>query len=91
MCKYVSGSFGDTGTMDADKMAEFFEAISKRIDLAVGYSMGLDRVLELIHKSIRSEILRSEDSVGGTKANTMMLEGAIGTRSLSLEGCHPTV
>ena len=53
--------------------------------------MGLDRVLELMHESIRSEVLGLEDAVGGTKATATMLEGAIGTRSPNLEGGHPTL
>ena len=44
-----------------------------------------------MHESIRSEILSLEDSVGGTKAVTTMLEGSLATRAPALESCHPTV
>ena len=89
MSKYVASLMTDSGELDKGKMVEFFDTILKRIDLAVGYSMGLDRVLELMHESIRSEVLGLEDAVGGTKATATMLEGAIGIRSPSLEGSHP--
>ena len=91
MSEYVVSSFTDTGELDEAEMVEFFDTISKRIDLAVGYSMGLDRVLELMHKSIRSEVLGLEDAVGGTKVTATMLEGAIDIRSPSLEGSHPSL
>ena len=42
MSKYVASSRSIDGAMDEDKMVEFLSEISKRIDLAVGYSMGLD-------------------------------------------------
>ena len=44
-----------------------------------------------MHDSFKAEVLGLEDAVGGTKATATMLEGAIGTRSTTLEGCHPTI
>ena len=42
MGEYIVSSCTNTGIMDEEKMAEFFEFISKRIDLVMGYSIRLD-------------------------------------------------
>ena len=50
-----------------------------RLDLSVGYSIGLERLVELLRESLQSEILLLEDKIGGTKATTTMIEGAVGS------------
>ena len=91
MSEYVALSCSDAGAMDEEKMVKFFDLIAKRTDLTVGYLMGLDQVLELMHDSFKTEVLSLEDTIGGTKTTPTILEGAIGTRSTTLEGYHPTI
>ena len=57
----------------------------------MGYTMGTERLAELLYEAVRGEIANLEELIGGTKAITTMLEGAIGTRCKSIEGCHPTI
>ena len=84
-------SLDDSGNPDEAKVKAFFEAVATRLDLAVGYSMGTERMTELLYEAFRTEVATLEESIGGTKAITTMLEGAIGTRCKSIEGCHPTL
>ena len=87
----IKASADANGNPDADKLQEFHDAVAIRLDLSVGYSMGLERLLDLLKESLQAEIIALEDKVGGTKATTTMIEGAVGSRCKTMEGCHPTL
>ena len=87
----IKSSLDENGHPDEEKVKAFFEAVATRLDLAVGYTMGTERMAELLYEAFKMEVATLEESIGGTKAITTMIEGTIGTRCKSIEGCHPTL
>ena len=53
--------------------------------------MGAERFVELLRYSLQAEIFALEDKMGGTKATTTMLKGAVSSHCKTLEGCHSTL
>ena len=63
MKSMVKDSSDASGNHAADKLQEFHNTIAVRLDLSVGYSMGLKRLVDLLRESLQSEILALEDKI----------------------------